>query len=207
MQIKSNNSQNSELSKESSCFQLFGCRISKRFIFIALAISLVAGVLYSTLIHTHVIQFWYAQQELPVFKLDSRYLSRYSGRAQLLLSDGSLLYEGELLGGQRHGTGTLCGTSGEIVYDGMFENNLYHGAGTLHYIENGTAYTFSGTFHNGVESGSGQLFRGDALIYDGEFAHGLYEGQGKLREDDKLYDGAFVAGLYEVWASCIKTAH
>jgi Uncharacterized protein conserved in bacteria len=194
---KNNNSQSADSQETAKDFRLFGHPISKRILYTVLAVLLLAGALYATVIHPHVVQFWYAQQELPVFKVDSRYLSRYSGRAQLRLSNGSLLYEGEFLNGNYSGEGALYSETGALLYSGMFENNLYHGAGTLHYTEGDAAYTYSGAFSKGVKSGSGQLLRGGALLYEGEFADGLYNGIGTEYDPEtgnKVFQGQYLAG-------------
>ena len=39
------------------------------------------------------------------------------------------VYKGELLGGRRHGTGTIVYASTRDVYQGDFENDLPHGTG------------------------------------------------------------------------------
>ena len=268
MTTKNRKKQNSGLEKVPGYFRLFGRYVSKRFIFGLSLILVIAGILYLTLIHERVVQFWYEKQELPEFTLDSPYLTGYTGRARLLLSDGSLLYEGDINeaviegngklyqdyiliyegafldgqysgtgnlysdtgsllysgefaenlyhgkgllynehnsviydgvfeNGQRHGAGIQYDEKGDIIYSGMFEKDLYHGEGTLHFTEKGKVYTYSGSFIEGIKSGTGRLLQGNKLLYEGDFANGLYEGQGKLHNGEKLYDGAFAAGLYD----------
>ena len=140
---------------------------------------LIAAVLYFPLIHTHVVQFWYAQQEFPAFKLNSRYLARYSGRAQILLSDGSLLYEGELIDGK---------------YNGTFAFDEYEGQGKLY---RGNIPLYVGAFVAGLYDGVGKLYENGSLLYEGEFAAGKYNGIGVEYNPEigyKVFEGRYLAG-------------
>ncbi len=54
-------------------------------------------------------------------------------------ADGSR-YEGELVAGQRHGTGRLSFASSPLVYEGQWRHGKRHGRGTLYYDAARTTY-------------------------------------------------------------------
>ena len=169
MTTKERNSQSLTQQKPAGNSQKFGGYISKRFLFVLLALFITAGVLYPTLIHPRVMQYWYEKQDLPVFTLDSSYLAGYSGRAKLLHSDGSLIYEGEFAHGLYEGQGKL--RDGDKLYDGSFVAGLFEGVG--------------------------KLYKNGSLMYEGEFAAGKYNGIGTEYNSEtgyKMFEGRFLAG-------------
>ncbi len=58
---------------------------------------------------------------------------------QVYEADGSR-YEGELLEGQRHGTGCLSFADCPLVYEGEWRHGKRHGRGTLYYNTDRTTY-------------------------------------------------------------------
>jgi hypothetical protein len=58
---------------------------------------------------------------------------------QVYEADGSR-YEGELVAGQRHGTGRLSFASSPLVYEGQWRHGKRHGRGTLYYDAARTTY-------------------------------------------------------------------
>lgn len=212
----------SGLQKVNGYLRLSGRYISGNFLLAALTLFIVAGILYLTLAHQHVARLWYARQKLPEFTLNSPYLADYNGQAQLLLDDGSLLYEGNINGGvvqgsgklyrnglllyhgefregKYNGQGTLHGDNGSLLYSGEFSDNLYHGSGKLYGEDGGVLY--SGMFENGLFHGKGMLYSTEEeRLYDyvGEFSEGVCAGNGKLFCGEALlYEGGFVNDVYE----------
>ena len=220
MTTTSRNAHGTGSKKVPGYFRVFSRYISKRFLFGLLAVLIAAGVLYLTLAHSRVMQYWYDKQELPAFTLDSPYLAGYSGRAQLLLSDGTLLYEGDIneaiiegngklykdniliyegafLDGKYSGKGTLYSDAGTLLYSGRFAENLYHGAGLL-YNDDGTVL-YDGMFENGQRHGAGTLYGTNGeVVYDGMFENNLYHGAGTLHNTETspayTYSGTFSNG-------------
>ena len=156
-------------------FRRFSRFVSKYFLFVLLVILMIAGILYITLFHVGVVQFWREKQKLSVFMLDSPYLAEYNGRAQLLLSGGALLYEGDTREAVVEGQGEL-----------YRDNSLIYGH-------------ITGTFLENKYNGKGKLYSDvGRLLYNGEFAGNLYHGVGLLYNEDNtvLYDGMFAKDLY-----------
>lgn len=113
----------------------------------------------------------------------------FTGFGQKLYSNG--IYEGELVNGIRHGTGTFRFNNGD-VYIGSFANDVFEGFGTYNCQNGGT---FSGEFSNGdLSQGTRTLTNGNT--YSGEFFSGFCTGKGTITyPDGKIYTGDFASGL------------
>lgn len=185
---------NTRLPRVKGYVRLWGRYVSARFLLTVLAAVPVFCALY-TPVHPMVMRFWYARQTLPAFTLDSPYLAGYTGEARLLLPDGSLLYEGTVLGASAEGTGQLY-HGGRLLYEGAFVENRYHGQGRLYAGDGRLLY--HGSFANNVFQGEGVLYGEDGrVVYEGYFKDGLFEGQGKWRDGPLRYEGGFLAGLFD----------
>ena len=136
------------------------------------------------------------------------------------------IYEGEWLGGFRHGYGTMTWEDG-IIYEGEwnygyaegkgqltypngqylkgnFMYNKLNGYGEIHHLENG--YEYWGNWENDQQMGQGKEEWKDGSTYEGNYEFGKKEGLGKYTwEDGTFYYGEWKnnkihgLGLYK-WA-------
>jgi len=196
--------------------------LSRLFLLSVLTGLLALIVLYSMVLHPIAVNQWLRFQSKPEFKLDSPHLASFTGVARLLLSDGSLLFEGRvedaaaqgegrLFEGESllfegefsqnmfHGFGTLFSSAGLVRYTGNFEVNKFHGEGRL-YDEYGNL-KFEGNFINGIFYGHGTLhyvIDGISYTYAGEFAAGAQTGFARLYRNGRLkYEGDFKDGVFQ----------
>ncbi|WBR14520.1 Morn repeat protein [Pandoravirus kuranda] len=89
-------------------------------------------------------------------------------------SHGAWCYEGERLGGRRHGYGTLsCEASPAPTYEGDWRDDAWHGRGTLKARDG--IKTFEGRFVRGRPRGRGVLYLRDGLRVEASW-HALPDG-------------------------------
>ena len=84
-------------------------------------------------------------------------------------------YEGDLVNGVRHGTGTMYYANGDI-YKGKWRNGVVHGFGEFFHAKSGTRYV--GEFSTSKFSGHGKMTYADGKVYDGHFLNGKRDGDG-----------------------------
>lgn len=174
-------------------------RAGKRYVSLSFLLTLFVGflallTLYATAIHPLIVQKWLEMQSVPVFKIDSPYLTDYTGTVRLVRKDGSTLYEGSVANAAANGEGRLY-ENGALVYDGSFSENMYQGKGKRYYPDGTLMY--EGSFEANTFAGEGVLYDGDGnIMYRGMFTEGLYSGLGKLYRDGSfIYEGSFELGL------------
>lgn len=130
-------------------------------------------------------------------------------------SSGTLIYEGAIQAGVKHGQGKQY-ENGVLVYSGSFEHNERHGSGTMY--QDQLAYTgtfvhnkregnfivtnpyrykvFEGTFKNHYRNGYGKAYdEYGRLVYEGDYADDKRNGFGKLYDSQGniIYQGEFRA--------------
>lgn len=105
--------------------------------------------------------------------------------------DGSV-YEGDVVGGQRHGKGTLTYSNG-MIYIGQFKENQRHGKGS---IVHESKHIFDGRFENNIPT-EGKLVYNNKSCYEGPLnQHGRPHGKGILYANgkDATWDGMWADG-------------
>lgn len=114
--------------------------------------------------------------------------------------DGTYEGEGTFLTKKRHGKGKMTYLNGEI-YEGEWENDVRSGEGELYKPKlNGKAYSYLGTWQNGLLNGKGRYKNSDTE-YEGDFKDGKYDGNGVLKKKNpraiiiSTYNGQFKNGL------------
>lgn len=99
-------------------------------------------------------------------------------------------YEGPLVGGLKHGHGTL--RSAGSTYNGQFEHDRKHGQGTLLWND-GRCY--SGQFEQGKFHGVAVMTWPDGRTFDGQYARDRKHGEGIFSwSDGRRYQGQWVCG-------------
>eukprot|EP00301_Raphidiophrys_heterophryoidea_P016995 c2673_g1_i1.p1 GENE.c2673_g1_i1~~c2673_g1_i1.p1 ORF type:complete len:663 (-),score=148.76 c2673_g1_i1:485-2371(-) len=105
-------------------------------------------------------------------------------------SDSALHYQGEMVGGKRHGTGYLKWTVGD-EYQGSFVNNMREGHG-VHLYSNGDKY--EGNWLADQRHGQGRLVRASGSQYFGEWWEGSQHGSGTYKSSNgESYTGSWLA--------------
>ncbi len=120
----------------------------------------------------------------------------WTGRRRLALPSGSV-YEGDFVGGKRHGVGTYTDANTGCVYDGEWRLDLRHGTGGLHNASGKLLY--HGSWVRDKFHGTGKQFNPvHKWAYEGEFANGKFQGMGKwTASSGETYTGGFVRGQRE----------
>lgn len=118
----------------------------------------------------------------PKLYYHSRALESYSGRANILLSPGKVVYKGDIAKGKCDGLGSQYsyGTDHQkhLIYQGEFKENNYEGKGKLYKNDR---LIYKGLFSKNCFEGSGVYFDSDKKsLYIGEFKNNLMEGKGTL---------------------------
>lgn len=116
-----------------------------------------------------------------------------------IIYDNGEYYEGEVLGEDRHGYGTLYNKSNKIIYQGEWETNLYNGHGirynpiiTLNDYKEGFPYgdfnklrgfwvKYEGGFLKGKKNGSGVLMLSNNEYFQGMFCEDKIHGKGSFQ--------------------------
>ncbi len=96
-------------------------------------------------------------------------------------------YEGDWLGGLRHGNGSYTTSQGTAT--GKWEKGSQCGEGTYKY-KDGSEY--KGSFVNGRFEGKGTMTWADGKYYTGDWKSGSIEGEGTMKyADGSVYEGTF----------------
>ncbi len=194
--------------------------ISKRFVFIFVALIIIIPILFYTFIYPIMDGKWWQ----ATVKVNSKKMSNFSGRAKVVDDAGNILCEGNLINGKIEGFARIF-ENDKLLYEGEFKNNMYDGLGILYNSDTGEPI-YNGEFVKNEFSGMGNYyfdddqyyvgefdkskFAGDGylygnykngeqnLLYQGNFKDNLYNGEGKLYLDDGslLYEGEFKDGLF-----------
>ena len=105
-------------------------------------------------------------------------------------SDGDT-YNGDIVGGLRHGQGTFTWVDGS-VYIGSWAEGNQHGEGTKTWAD-GSSYT--GAYVDGKKYGQGTLIGDDGSVYIGAWVDGKRHGEGlKVSADGDRYVGTYADG-------------
>ena len=105
-------------------------------------------------------------------------------------SDGDT-YNGDIVGGLRHGQGTYTWVDGS-VYIGSWAEGNQHGEGTKTWAD-GSSYT--GAYVDGKKYGQGTLIGDDGSVYIGAWVDGKRHGEGlKVSADGDRYVGTYADG-------------
>jgi len=120
------------------------------------------------------------------------YQGRPSGQGQYHNPTGQLEYDGEFLGGQRHGEGILYQADGSI-YKGQFRFNKPNGQGVLR-RKNGDEIV--GKFKNGQPHGKMEVTMNDkGHKIEGQFRHGMAHGRIRMIHGSQImYEGLYRMG-------------
>lgn len=115
-----------------------------------------------------------------------------SARRVECYEDGST-YDGELVGGERHGQGTW---SSELeLYEGQWAHDHRHGEGKQAWHD---GRVFHGKFQDGKFHGKGRMewkTPQGLTIFEGEYTLDQKHGQGRFSwPDGRVYDGGWVDG-------------
>lgn len=109
-------------------------------------------------------------------------------------------YEGELVNGVRHGTGTMYYANGDI-YKGKWHNGVVHGFGEFYHAKSGARYV--GEFSNSKFSGHGKMTYANGNVYDGHFLNGKREGDGTLScSDGRRFEGNWLNDQMIGYGTC-----
>jgi hypothetical protein len=149
--------------------------------------------------------------------LKAVYIYDPATEGKLFYSDGSLLYEGQLMNGEMNGKGKFYRQDGALWYDAEFRGGEATGWGTIYYsgllmghdrtgdvtigqikggipdgyivdINDNGDLQYEGEESHGVLNGKGKWYTSGRLVYDGEFKNGDYEGYGKYFNKDGTLD-------------------
>lgn len=126
------------------------------------------------------------------FDGDTIVISDSSQQVDEQIDEHGNIYTGDLVNGNRQGTGTLYLKDGG-KYEGQWSNNLYAGTGTL-VLPTGDIYV--GDFSKGFIHGVGKMFYPDGSYYKGDYTYGVREGFGLYYvNNDNKYSGYWNNGL------------
>mmetsp|Transcript_96125 Transcript_96125/g.170583 ORF Transcript_96125/g.170583 Transcript_96125/m.170583 type:complete len:266 (-) Transcript_96125:21-818(-) len=107
-------------------------------------------------------------------------------------ADGSM-FEGQVLGGLRHGEGVY--KSGSEQYTGQWYEDKQHGSGRQSWSD---GRSYDGQFQHGRFSGLGKMVwqtQKGVMTYEGEYVEDLKHGMGKFEwPDGRKYDGEWLRG-------------
>eukprot|EP00698_Gefionella_okellyi_P024955 TRINITY_DN8986_c0_g1_i1.p1 TRINITY_DN8986_c0_g1~~TRINITY_DN8986_c0_g1_i1.p1 ORF type:complete len:736 (-),score=184.45 TRINITY_DN8986_c0_g1_i1:34-2241(-) len=107
-------------------------------------------------------------------------------------------YEGDWRGGKQHGKGKFVSAHGNLTYVGDWADGVRHGYGTnvKRFGDSADLETYSGEWHNGLQTGRGRLTYRNRDEYTGEFLNGLPDGTGTLiTADGGSYTGQWHNGV------------
>jgi len=117
------------------------------------------------------------------------------------------IYEGQVDGSRKHGTGTITFDGGD-TYTGEWKDDLMHGQGTYAY-RSGNSYT--GSWAESQMHGHGTYIYSDGAKYSGQWNRGRFHGTGtytfesgdrfvgEWRDDKKHGKGAYHYANGDVW--------
>ncbi len=114
-------------------------------------------------------------------------INEKTGTPTITYSTGDI-YEGDVLGINRHGNGKITYANGD-VYNGDFENNKRTGQAEITYSDGST---YEGAVLDGTPNGLGKYTFADSSWYYGEFKAGAKDGIGEYHSaDGSYYYGTF----------------
>ena len=150
------------------------------------------------------------------FSVDNHFNPKSINGSYRIEYDSGDTYEGEMLDGKPHGTGTYAYKEAKASYTGEWVEGKRHGRGTHTLLKTGHAYCgmwendekegygeqtfddgskYCGGYHESMWHGEGKLEFADGGVYEGGFFESSYQGQGLMRyADGASYDGSFKAG-------------
>ena len=112
-----------------------------------------------------------------------------------LFSGNHLLFEGEVLNGERNGKGKEYDFNGKIIFEGEYLNGKrWNGKGfkddkIIYELKDGKGYNqeeyfdgklnFIGDYMNGERNGKGKEYDFNNLFFEGEYLNGKRNGKGK----------------------------
>jgi hypothetical protein len=111
------------------------------------------------------------------------------------------IYEGEWVGDQKDGFGTMIWSVNGTTYTGQWRNNVPHGNGKFTKSNGQVFETHEGSWHKGRAHGFGkfiqQSFQGVVLFsYEGKWQFGKKHGKGtEIWQDGSKYIGTFANDL------------
>ena len=114
------------------------------------------------------------------------------------------IYEGEWARGVRAGRGRSYFETGDLQYDGEWREGLFHGKGKL-YANRGLVY--EGEFERGLRSGNGRAIYPKQVTFTGRWSDGVRHGEGRLVDSmrGETIKGTWVhdvlEGKGELWRS------
>lgn len=124
-----------------------------------------------------------------------------TGNGKFQYTNGDV-YEGSLLNGKRHGTGTMVFNS-KATYSGEWKNNAIHGRGVYKFV---SGDRYEGEYANGVREGRGKYFFANGSYYEGEYRGGKRHGQGKLfnKVKNTIQEGSWIDDVFQVPSATAK---
>ena len=112
----------------------------------------------------------FAFENKPVFYTGTKIKQLENGLFQILTSSGSVIYEGEMKNGKKHGEGIeyFDDNQGHVKYVGHYENDKRNGEGQRYVLRNGQPVLIEdGIFKDGNFK-KGKKYDDGQLEYDGE---------------------------------------
>ena len=109
-------------------------------------------------------------------------LDKYKNRSGIgtlyNISDDTVIYRGQWIGGKAYGCGNLY-NNGRLVYSGGWMCGKRHGFGEAFYEEEGPLHRlYSGGWKDGQFAGDGIMYYpGERIMYDGKFENNLPYGK------------------------------
>ena len=106
-------------------------------------------------------------------------------------TNGTLIYEGDILNGKFDGYGTLYNNGGKEVYQGDFSQGSYNNYGTQY--ANDGSISYQGQTLYGVKDGFGSEILSNGYKYNGNYSNGLRTGWGVMADSNNntLYAGTW----------------
>jgi len=151
---------------------------------------------------------WWGSGSLRTREGDSTLTGTYYGRldhsvADVLITPSGDKFHGDLVQGQRHGTGRCAFRTTAIsaekgttaaTYEGEWEDDVPHGQG----VYSDGANTYAGSWEHGLRHGHGRHEVSGGSTYDGEWQNGLQHGWGRIRgADGTVHEGLWVSGVID----------
>eukprot|EP00775_Hariotina_reticulata_P006988 gene6988-7202_t len=109
---------------------------------------------------------------------------------------GDVVYNGEVLNGQRHGFGVLSFKTSPARYEGCWQHGKRHGKGTLYYDAERLRY-YSGDWEDDMKQGQGTSVYQGGNSYTGAWWQDMRHGQGTMKwaTTEQVYSGQWVCNL------------
>jgi hypothetical protein len=107
---------------------------------------------------------------------------------------GEVLYQGQMLENQRHGTGVSYRSNGSVEFDGKWKFDICVEGD---YYDRQNRLEYSGSFDSSNRpDGNGTFYFSDKTRYVGEFKNGLFHGKGKriTEKGEIIVSGSYILG-------------